>query len=127
MKLIKLYAKGLVRTVRWVCKAFHNIPGFDKCSQKCCNACDMLVDYIDGVYRNFPWSTMFMLGLWLVVALFVPVDLIPDLPIPFLGHIDDTAALVALVSLTATKDINEYIAWKDCQDGMQSNEVLLAA
>jgi uncharacterized membrane protein YkvA (DUF1232 family) len=110
--MIKKILKAVIRTVRAICELLHNLPVFSKWWQKCCHACDLLIDYLDGKYRKFPLSTIVMLVVGAIAAFLIPLDLIPDV-IPFFGQLDDVSVIVSLIALTATKDINEYVEWKE--------------
>ena len=101
-----------LRKARKTIEKLHNLPRCETLSRNLCNICDLLADYIDGSYRNFPLSTVVMLlggVLWAVI----PFDTIPDM-IPILGWIDD-AAVIAGIVMTAQKDINDYLEWKKNQ------------
>ena len=98
-----------LRKARKTIEKLHNLPKCEALLNNLCNICDLLADYLDGIYRNFPFSTVVMLLVGVLWAV-IPFDTIPDF-IPLLGWIDD-AAVVAGIVVTVQKDINEYLEWK---------------
>ena len=102
----------ILRKARKTIEKLRTLPRCETLSRDLCNICDLLADYLDGIYQNFPLSTVVMLlggVLWAVI----PWDPIPDI-LPVLGWIDD-AAVIAGIVMTAQKDINDYLEWKKNQ------------
>ena len=75
--------------------------------------CDMLIDSINGVYKNTPYSSLVTVTVALNYIL-SPVDFIVD-TFPVLGVADD--AMVFKIVLDTTKnDLASYKTWKENQN-----------
>lgn len=97
-----------IRKARSFVERMHNLPKFDACSRNICNLCDLLADFVEGIYQNAPLATIVsVLGGLLYLVL--PFDVIPD--IPFIGWFDD-AAVLAFVVAAVQNDVKEYLDWK---------------
>ena len=101
---------NIIRKTRSKIEKLKNIPKFKKLSMQLCDLCDMVSDYLDGDYENFPLATVVAL-LGGLIYLTVPFDAIVDF-IPFLGFIDD-AAVIAFVVNSEQYDVNKYLEWKN--------------
>lgn len=74
--------------------------------------CNMIYDYVKGLYREIPIGTI--IGCTAALLYFVsPIDLIPDF-IPVVGQVDDVAVL-AYVLKAVHNDLQEYGKWKNSQ------------
>lgn len=101
-----------IRKARDIFERLHNIPKFDALSKNICSLCDLLSDYVDGIYQKAPLSTIIaVLGGLLYLVL--PIDVLADF-IPFLGWLDD-AAVLAFVIAAEQNDVKEYLTWKTQQ------------
>ena len=72
--------------------------------------CDMLIDSINGEYKNIPYSSLVIVAIAFVYAV-TPMDLLPD-GIPFAGLIDDALVLKIVVE-TIKNDLESYDSWKE--------------
>ena len=99
-----------IRKARDIFERLHNIPKFDVLSKNICSLCDLLSDYIDGVYQKAPMSTIVAV-LGGVLYLVLPFDILADF-IPVCGWLDD-AAILAFVIATVQNDVREYLEWKE--------------
>lgn len=99
-----------IRKARKVIERLKNIPKLEALTNNICNFCDLIADYIDGIYTNPPLSTVVALvgGL---LYLILPFDVLSDL-IPVLGWVDD-AAVVAVILKTEQREVDEYLKWKE--------------
>ena len=84
-----------IKKARKIAERLHNLPRFNTLSKQICNFCDLLSDYFDGIYTNFPLATIvaFLAGL---LYLLLPIDVLPDF-IPIIGWLDDAIEFVHLV------------------------------
>ena len=98
-----------IRKARRILERLHNIPRCDALSKNICNLCDLISDYLDGVYTNLPLATI-LASVAGILYLVLPTDASADF-IPVLGWLDD-AAVLGFVIATEQKDINEYLEWK---------------
>ena len=98
-----------IKKARKIFERLHNIPRCDALSKNICNLCDLISDYLDGVYTNLPLATI-LASVAGILYLVLPIDALADF-IPVLGWIDD-AAVLGFVIATEQKDINEYLEWK---------------
>lgn len=78
----------------------------------------LIKDYYQGNYRKIPYKSISSIVVGLVYVL-NPIDIIPDF-IPVIGYIDD-ALVIAFCLKMVEKDLREYEAWKDQQEGNSSN------
>ena len=74
--------------------------------------CDMLIDTINGVYKNIPYSSLVTVTVALIYIL-SPVDFILD-TFPVLGVADD-AMVLKIVLDTIKNDLESYNQWKESQ------------
>jgi uncharacterized membrane protein YkvA (DUF1232 family) len=66
-------------------------------------------DYMDGRYKEIPWSTI--AGIIFALLYFLnPFDLIPDV-VPGVGYIDDATVLL-IVWEAVKEDLKKYAQWK---------------
>ena len=98
-----------IKKARKIFERLHNVPRCDALSKNICNLCDLISDYLDGVYTNLPLATI-LASVAGILYLVLPIDALADF-IPVLGWIDD-AAVLGFVIATEQKDINEYLEWK---------------
>jgi uncharacterized membrane protein YkvA (DUF1232 family) len=77
-------------------------------------------DYINGGYRELPWSTIAAVTASLVYV-FSPIDLVPDF-IPVAGLADD-AAVVALCLTAVDDDLQHYKRWREQQEQQTYRQV----
>ena len=98
-----------IKKARKIFERLHNIPRCDALSKNICNLCDLISDYLDGVYTNLPLATI-LASVAGILYLVLPIDALADF-IPVLGWLDD-AAVLGFVIETEQKDINEYLEWK---------------
>ncbi|MEE1136991.1 MAG: DUF1232 domain-containing protein [Acutalibacteraceae bacterium] len=77
------------------------------------SVCDMLIDTINGVYKNIPYSSLVMVTVALIYIL-SPVDFIVD-TFPVLGVADD-AMVFKIVLDTIKNDLASYKTWKETQN-----------
>jgi uncharacterized membrane protein YkvA (DUF1232 family) len=76
------------------------------------SVCDMLIDTINGVYKNIPYSSLVTVTVALIYIL-SPIDFIVD-TFPILGVADD-AMVFKIVLDTIKNDLESYKTWKDSQ------------
>lgn len=69
----------------------------------------LLKDFLSGRYKDVPWRVIAALAGVLLYVL-TPIDLIPDVLIPF-GWLDDAAVLTLALKLCGG-DIEAYRRWK---------------
>ena len=77
------------------------------------SVCDMLIDTINGVYKNIPYSSLVTVTVALIYIL-NPVDFIVD-TFPVLGVADD-AMVFKIVLDTIKNDLASYKTWKETQN-----------
>ena len=77
------------------------------------SVCDMLIDTINGVYKNIPYSSLVTVTVALIYIL-SPVDFIVD-TFPVLGVADD-AMVFKIVLDTIKNDLASYKTWKETQE-----------
>ena len=77
------------------------------------SVCDMLIDTINGVYKNIPYSSLVTVTVALIYIL-SPVDFIVD-TFPVLGVADD-AMVFKIVLDTIKNDLASYKSWKETQN-----------
>ena len=115
---------ALLRKAKKILERLMNLPKCGALAKSLCNFCDLLADYTEGVYKNFPVASAIMITigvLWVVS----PIDPLPDF-IPFAGWTDD-AAVVALIAAAAQNDINEYLNWKETYLKIDSASMIVDA
>ena len=76
------------------------------------SVCDMLIDSINGIYKNIPYSSLVTVTVALIYIL-CPTDFIVD-SLPVLGVADD-AMVLKIVLDTIKNDLESYKAWKASQ------------
>lgn len=108
IKVIKLVTKALS-----FCKKLGNISFLKKWFLDVPKLCDMLIDTINGVYKNIPYSSLVMAVIAIIYTV-SPVDILCD-TIPILGVIDD-AAILKIVLDTIKNDLKTYTSWKEIQE-----------
>lgn len=104
-KVIELVTKALA-----FCKKLGNISFLKKWFLDVPTLCDMLIDSINGEYKNIPYSSLVIVAIAFVYAV-TPIDLLPD-GIPFAGLIDDALVLKIVVE-TIKNDLESYDSWKE--------------
>lgn len=104
-KVIELVTKALA-----FCKKLGNISFLKKWFLDVPTLCDMLIDSINGEYKNIPYSSLVIVAIAFVYAV-TPIDLLPD-GIPFAGLIDD-ALVLKIVIETIKNDLESYDSWKE--------------
>ena len=77
------------------------------------SVCDMLIDTINGVYKNIPYSSLVTVTVALIYIL-SPVDFIVD-TFPVLGVADD-AMVFKIVLDTIKNDLASYKTWKESKN-----------
>lgn len=107
-KVIELVTKALT-----FCKKLGNISFLKKWFLDVPTLCDMLIDSINGVYKDIPYSSLVMVVIAIIYTV-SPVDILTD-TIPILGILDD-AAILKLVLNTIKNDLETYKAWKEIRD-----------
>lgn len=124
-KLLQNKAKGVLknkaRVVELVtkalsfCKKLGNISFLKKWFLDVPRLCDMLIDTVNGVYKNTPYSSLVMVVIAIIYAV-SPIDILPD-AIPIAGLIDD-AAILKIVLDTIRNDLETYADWKENQKAL---------
>lgn len=74
--------------------------------------CDMLIDVINGTYKNFPHSSLVTITIGIIYIL-NPMDFLVD-TFPILGVADD-AMILKIVLDTVKNDVETYKEWKESQ------------
>lgn len=74
--------------------------------------CDMLIDVINGTYKNFPHSSLVTIIIGIIYIL-NPMDFLVD-SFPVLGVADD-AMILKIVLDTVKNDMESYKSWKESQ------------
>lgn len=74
----------------------------------------MFRDYFAKKYTQMSKWTMLSIGFGLLYF-FSPIDLIPDIAIPFIGFIDD-AVVLGFVARQIGKELKRYEAWRTAQN-----------
>ena len=69
----------------------------------------LVKDYVNGSYKEIPWTTIAAV-VGSLVYIFSPIDLIPDF-IPVAGLMDD-AAVLGLCFAGIAADLKKYEKWK---------------
>ncbi|MDD2272995.1 MAG: YkvA family protein [Desulfuromonadaceae bacterium] len=69
----------------------------------------MINDYINGRYREVPWSSITAVA-FALLYIFSPIDFIPDY-IPVIGLADD-ALVLAICLVLIEEDLVKYQEWK---------------
>ena len=101
------------KTIRKARKIFERLQNLPRCrglSRDICDFCDLLSDYLEGVYPNLPLSTIVAV-LGGLIYLVLPVDAIADI-FPVFGFLDD-AGVLAFVVATEKADMKEYLHWRE--------------
>lgn len=106
-KVVELLSKALAFV-----KRLSNIPFLRNRFVDIPNLCDMLMDVINGVYKEVPYSSIVMIVI-AIIYMVSPIDLLPD-SIPFAGILDD-AAILKVVLDTIKNDLDSYGYWKATQ------------
>lgn len=75
--------------------------------------CDMLIDSINGIYKNIPYSSLVTVTIAIIYIL-CPTDFIID-SFPVLGVADD-AMIFKIVLDTIKNDLESYNNWKASQN-----------
>lgn len=107
-KVIELVTKALT-----FFKKLGNISFLKKWLLDIPKLCDMLIDTINGVYKNTPYSSLVMIAIAIIYAV-APFDLLHD-AIPIIGVLDDVVILKAVLN-TIKNDLESYTAWKESQE-----------
>lgn len=107
-KVIELVTKALT-----FFKKLGNISFIKKWVLDIPKLCDMLIDTINGVYKNTPYSSLVMIAIAIIYAV-APFDLLHD-AIPIIGVLDDVVILKAVLK-TIKNDLESYTAWKKAQE-----------
>ena len=110
-----------IQKARNIVERLHNIHKLAALSKNICDLCDLLSDYVEGIYQKAPISTIVavLAGLLYLV---LPIDVLPDV-FPVFGWIDD-AAVLAFVMAAEQNDVNEYLAWKARQTIIDAETVI---
>lgn len=74
----------------------------------------MFRDYFSKKYTDMSRWTLISIGLGLLYF-FSPIDIIPDIAIPFIGFIDD-AVVLGFVARQIGKELKRYEAWRTTQN-----------
>lgn len=74
--------------------------------------CDMLIDTINGIYKNIPYSSLVTITIAIIYIL-NPMDFLVD-TFPILGIADD-AMVFKIVLDTVKNDLDSYNSWKASQ------------
>lgn len=106
-RVIELVTKALA-----FCKKLGNISFLKKWFIDVPTLCDMLIDSVNGVYKEIPYSSLVMVVIAIIYTV-CPVDILSD-AIPILGFADDVAILKVVLN-TIKNDLESYKAWKNAQ------------
>ena len=106
-RVIELVTKALA-----FCKKLGNISFLKKWFIDVPTLCDMLIDSVNGVYKEIPYSSLVMVVIAIIYTV-SPVDILSD-TIPILGFADDVAILKVVLN-TIKNDLESYRAWKNAQ------------
>lgn len=109
----KAKAAELITKALSFCKKLGNIAFLKKWFIDIPTLCDMLIDSVNGVYKNTPYSSLVMVVIAIIYAV-SPFDILNDM-IPILGILDD-AAILKVVLKTIQNDIQSYKAWKEIRE-----------
>ena len=107
----------LANKAQKLCEKLANLPVVGRYFRDIPTLCQIIRDYVTGVYKECPLATIIAV----VVALLYlinPFDLVPD-AIPVLGVADDIAA-ITLVLEAARNDLESYRKWKAAQKTEES-------
>ena len=104
-KVIELVTKALL-----FFKKLGNISFLKKWFLDVPTLCDMLIDSINGVYKNLPYSSLVMVAIAIIYAV-SPFDILHD-AIPIIGVFDDVVILKAVLN-TIKNDLESYTIWKE--------------
>ncbi len=107
-KVIELVTRALS-----FCKKLGNISFLKKYFLDVPLLCDMLIDSINGVYKNLPYSTLVMVAIAILYTV-TPFDILHD-AIPIIGVLDDITVLKAVLN-TIKNDLESYATWKQNQE-----------
>ena len=105
--------RGLATKTLTFTKKLGNISFLKKWFVDVPSVCDMLIDTINGVYKNIPYSSLVTVTAALIYIL-SPVDFIVD-TFPVLGVADD-AMVFKIVLDTIKNDLQSYKTWKASQE-----------
>lgn len=103
----------LINAALKICERLSHLPVIGPVFYDLPLACELIVDYVHGRYRDVPVATIITLTA-AVIYLVCPLDLIPDI-IPVVGQLDD-AAVFGLAALAAHNDLTAYAEWKANQE-----------
>ena len=102
----------LANKAQKLCEKLANLPVVGCYFRDIPTLCQIIRDYVTGVYKECPLATIIAVSVALLY-LINPFDLVPD-AIPLLGVADDIAALT-LVLEAARNDLESYRKWKAAQ------------
>ncbi len=102
----------LANKAQKLCEKLANLPVVGRYFRDIPTLCQIIRDYVTGVYKECPLATIIAVSVALLY-LINPFDLVPD-AIPLLGVADDIAALT-LVLEAARNDLESYRKWKAAQ------------
>lgn len=89
---------------------FANMKGkFSKLYSEISLILRMLRSYVNGSYKQLPWTAVFRL-LTAIIYFLLIVDFIPDF-IPFFGYLDDMA-IIAWVLASLKEEANNFLEWE---------------
>lgn len=101
-----------IKKARKIFAKLQNIPRFKDFATNICDFCDLLSDYCDGTYTNFPVATIISLLAGLLYAI-LSFDVIADF-IPIIGWLDDIG-VIAFILKKEQDEMQKYRDWKDNQ------------
>lgn len=104
--------RNLATSVLAYMKKLGNISFLKKWFVDVPTLCDMLIDVINGTYKNFPHSSLVTITIGIIYIL-NPMDFLVD-TFPVLGVADD-AMILKIVLDTVKNDMESYKSWKESQ------------
>ncbi len=104
--------RNLATNVLSYVKKLGNISFLKKWFVDVPTVCDMLIDTINGAYKNIPYSSLVTITIGIIYIL-NPMDFLVD-TFPVLGVADD-AMILKIVLDTVKNDMESYKSWKESQ------------
>lgn len=76
----------------------------------------MISQIIKGKYKANQWN--FLIGIFSIIYVISPIDLIPEFPFVFFGLLDD-AAIIAFAYSRINKEIENFVQWESQNESTQ--------